>query len=88
MENDHMPRKAKNVPANETPEARFVRIANDRVNRLLTGIKQLGGLGDTKTYKSSAEQRKQIDTALTTALTRTMESMNKGGEVQQEFKLK
>lgn len=83
-----MPRKKANVPANETPEQRFVRVATERVNRLLTSLKQLGGLGTPSTYKSSAEQRKQIQEALTTATTRAMEAMSKGGETAQEFKLK
>lgn len=83
-----MPRKKANVPANETPEARFIRVANDRVSRLLTSIKQLARLGNPSEYKSKAEHRAQIQEALETALKRSMESMNKGGETQQEFKLK
>jgi hypothetical protein len=83
-----MPRKAKNIPANETPEAKFIRVATDRVNRLLTALKQLGALGNTSQYGSKIEQRNQIKEALTTALTRSMEALNKGGETAPEFKLK
>jgi hypothetical protein len=83
-----MPRKAANVPANEKEDARFIRVATSRVNSMLQSLKQLGTLGNPKMYKSTKEQRDQIQTALTGALTRCMESMNKGGEVTPEFKLK
>ncbi len=83
-----MPRKRTNIPANETPEQRFVRVANERVNRLLTGLKQLGTLGNPSQYKSKTEQRSQIGDALKASLERAMDSMNKGGEVTPEFKLK
>jgi len=82
-----MPRKKSNIPANETPESRFIRVANERVNRLLTGLKQLGTLGGT-TYASKTEQRKQIGDALEGAVKRAMESMSKDGVAPQEFKLK
>lgn len=82
-----MPRKKTNIPANETPEARFVRVANERVNRILTGLKNLGTLGGSS-YASKAEQRTQIKTALETALGKCMESMSKDGTTPAEFKLK
>lgn len=83
-----MPRAKKNIPANETPEARFVRVAQDRVSRLLTQLKQLGGLGNPSQYKSKAEHRAQIKDALQGALDRAVEAMGKGGETTPEFKLK
>jgi hypothetical protein len=83
-----MPRKATNVPANETDVARFVRVATSRVNAILQSFKQLGTLGNVKMYKSTKEQRDQISSALNGGLTRAMESMNKGGEATPEFKLK
>ena len=83
-----MPRKAANVPANEKPEARFVRVATSRVNSLLTSLKQLGSLGNPKVYTSSPDQRKQIGEALKGAMERALDTLNKGGETVQEFKLK
>lgn len=81
-----MPRSRQNVPANETSSQRFIRLANDRVSVILKNFKALGKLGGT-TYYSTPDQRKQINTALTEALARTMQSMEKGDSVQ-EFKLK
>jgi hypothetical protein len=83
-----MPRRAQNVPANEKPEARFVRVATSRVNSILTSLKQLGTLGNPKVYSSSLDQRKQIGEALKAALERSIDSLHKGGETVQEFKLK
>jgi hypothetical protein len=83
-----MPRRAQNVPANEKPEARFARVATSRVNVILTSLKQLGTLGNPKMYTSSPDQRKQIGEALKAALERSVDTLNKGGETVQEFKLK
>jgi hypothetical protein len=83
-----MPRKSQNIPANEKEDARFIRVVNGRVNAILQQLKQLGTLGNPKLYKSSKEQRDQINTALSAALNRSMDTLNKGGEVVPEFKLK
>jgi hypothetical protein len=83
-----MPRKAQNVPANEKADARFVRVATSRVNSMLTQLKQLGTLGNPKLYTSTTDQRKQIGEALKGALERSLDTLNKGGETVQEFKLK
>jgi hypothetical protein len=82
-----MPRKAQNVPANEKSDARFKRVATSRVNSLLQGFKQLGSLGNPKTYESKPEQRNQIKEALTKGLERALDTLNKGGETPQDFKL-
>jgi hypothetical protein len=83
-----MPRKPANVPANEKMDAKFVRVAQGRVNQILQSLKQLGTLGNQKVYTSTIEQRKQIAEALKLGLERSMETLNKGGEPQQDFKLK
>jgi hypothetical protein len=82
-----MPRKAANVPANENNTQRFVRLANQKVNSVLTQLKSIGGLGNTKLYTSTPEQRKKIQEVLTGAVSRTMDSMNRGGEATQDFKV-
>jgi hypothetical protein len=82
-----MPRSKQNIPANESNAARFTRVATQRVNSILTSFKQLGSLGNTNTYTSTPDQRKQIQSALTTALDQAMQAMARG-EAVQEFKLK
>lgn len=83
-----MPRKAQNVPANEKPDARFLRVAQTRVNSLLTSFKQLGAMGNPKLYTSTEMQRKQLSDALHAGLERALDSLNKGGETPQEFSFK
>jgi hypothetical protein len=83
-----MARRKANIPANETPEAKFIRVANERVSRILSSLRQLGGLGNTSQYMSKLEQRKQIAEALTAAMNKSMDALNKGGEAAPEFKLK
>ncbi len=80
-----MPRKAANVPANETNAQRFVRVANHRVNLILTQLKGLGNLTGSQ-YESKPEQRKKIAEALKLHMDNAMTAMEKGTPVQ-EFKL-
>ena len=80
-----MPRKSQNIPPNENASQRFVRLANHRVNVILTGLKTLGQLGGSQ-YESKPEQRKKIEDVLTTAVKKSVENMSKG-ETTQEFKL-
>lgn len=81
-----MPKKGKNVPTNETPSQRFVRLANQRVNRILETNKQLSQLAGTA-YESSPEQVRKIEDALSQSLVRTIESLKRKTVVSQEFKL-
>jgi hypothetical protein len=82
-----MPRKAQNIPANENAAQRFTRLANQKVNSVLTSLKGIGGLGNAKQYTSTKEQREKIQTALENGVKRAMETMNRGGESAQDFKL-
>jgi hypothetical protein len=82
-----MPRKAQNIPANETKNQKFARLANQKVNQTLTLLKAVGGLGNRNQYESTPEQRKKIGEALTGAVGRAMDQMARGGETVQEFKL-
>ena len=79
-----MPRKKANIPANETPAQRFVRLANQKVNTILKGMKGLGTLHGTN-YVSSADQRKVIKVALTEGVDTAMQAME--GKTISEFKL-
>jgi hypothetical protein len=80
-----MPRVKQNIPANENEAQRFVRLANGRVNSLLTGFKSLGQLRGSN-YKSTPEQRKKIKEVLGDSLDRALKAME-SGEASQEFKL-
>ena len=81
-----MPRRAENIPTNEQPPARFVRVATKRTNQILAILKTMTTLGGAD-YVSSAEQRKQIEEAIGAATKTAIEGMTKGGTVQ-AFKLK
>lgn len=60
--------KANKVPANETPEARFKRMAVARVNKMLKQISLLGNLAGSR-YKSSPDQIVKMEQAFKDALT-------------------
>lgn len=47
------------TPENETPEARFIRLANIRAGNAVTNIRNLGMLVGSN-YKSTAEQHKKL----------------------------
>jgi hypothetical protein len=81
-----MPRKAQNIPANEKTDARFMRVAQIRVNAILSSYKRLGTLGDPKIYESTPMLRKQLAEALHAGLEQALDSLNKGGATVQEFK--
>jgi hypothetical protein len=80
-----MPKFKQNIPANESESMKFIRLATHRVNTILRSYKQLGQLGG-KSYKSSPEQVKKIETVLTEALNRSVQALQKGESVQ-DFKL-
>jgi hypothetical protein len=50
------------VPKNETPEARFKRMAVTRVNKCIKSISLLGNLAGSR-YKSTPEQITKMETA-------------------------
>lgn len=81
-----MPKKSSRVPENETSQAKFMRLANQRVNRLLATYKQLGALGGTA-YTSTPDQVKRIGDALKASHDRAMDQLNKKTVSTQEFKL-
>jgi hypothetical protein len=82
-----MPRTKQNIPANESNNQRFIRVATFRVNTILTNLKQMGSLGNTSQYASSKEQHEQIRKSITDALDRAIQGMQKG-EAVSDFKFK
>lgn len=80
-----MPRSKQNIPQNENEAQRFVRLANHRVNTILTNLKSLAQLRGSN-YKSDTNQRKRIKDAIQEALDRSMKALE-SGEATQEFKL-
>ena len=79
-------KKASNVPDNETPQARFVRMANVKVNALLRGLKGLSRLKDKKAVSTSA-QREAIQSVLEVAVADCIESLNGAKSDSSGFKL-
>jgi hypothetical protein len=73
-------RKKSNIPTNETPEQRFVRVATTKVNAIIRGMKTLSRLTGMRA-KSTDAQRAAIEKALTDALADTMSAL-KGNKVQ------
>lgn len=60
--------KGNAVPKNETPEARFKRMAVARVNKCLKQISLLGNLAGSR-YKSTPDQIARMETAFRDSLT-------------------
>lgn len=67
-------KKKSNVPANETPEARFIRIATTKTNAVIRNLRTLSRLNGAKA-KSTPEQRAAIQKAITESLTDAISSM-------------
>jgi hypothetical protein len=80
------PSGRKSAPSNETPAQKFVRLANMRVTRLIRAYRGLGALG-AKTYESTTEQRKAIETALKQAHDHAIQQLSTGKSAVSEFKL-
>jgi hypothetical protein len=80
-----MPRTKQNIPANENEAQRFARMANIRVNAVLTSLRLIGQLRGSN-YKSVPEQRKRIQDALIDGVMKAVKAME-SGEPFQEFKL-
>ncbi len=70
----------------ETPEARFRRLASARVDKALKAIKLIGNLTGTQ-YKSTSEQREKIDKALSEAVKGVKESLAGTKAAKAEFNL-
>lgn len=81
-----MPRTSSNAPKNENASQKFVRLANQRVNRLLAGMKGLGQLGG-KAYTSTPDQRKAIAKALRDRLDLVINQLEGNATATTEFKL-
>lgn len=74
------------APENETKDARFVRLINHRVPRLLKLIKQLGALGGPA-YESTDQQRQHVSDTLIRALQTALDNLNKKRSEDVGFKL-
>lgn len=79
-------RKPSSIPANETPEARFARVATIKVNSLIRNFRSLARLTGKKA-KSSDVQRKAIKDALQAAFNDSMESLEGKKTTASGFKL-
>lgn len=82
-----MPRKAQNIPANETKAGRFVRLINQRMKTVSQGLKAIGSLGKPDLYESKPEQRAKVKEALEGWVKRATDQLNRGGEETPDFKL-
>ncbi len=66
----------KKTPAEETAEAKFVRLATMRVNRALKDMALIGNLGSSQYGKTDAQVDK-IETALVGGLTASIDRLRK-----------
>ena len=72
----------------ETKREKFVRLAEQRTNRILDGIRSLGKLSNVKNYEYSDQDINKIFTVLTAELNRTKKLFKKGkGSNSKKFKL-
>jgi len=67
-------KKKTNVPAGESPEERFVRVATLKTNSILKSLRTLSKLRGSKA-KSTQAQREAIQDAISTALDDVIEQM-------------
>lgn len=75
-----------NIPANETPEARFKRMATMRVNKALKAVSLLSNLAGSR-YKSSPEQIAKIEGAFRDTLTAVFGQLRGQKAAKQTFTL-
>ena len=75
-----------NGQPDETPEQRFARLAQARVQIAIKRISLIGNLGGPN-YKSTPEQRDKIKAALQEAVNRAVMQMNKEKAQGQVFTL-
>ena len=76
----------KPVDPNESKEAKFVRLANRRVIKVLKALEQIGALGGPG-YNSSEVYRKKITDTLTEALEKNLDRLNKTKVQKVDFRL-
>lgn len=77
----------KSAPKNETPEDKFVRLGNARMNKAIKALRQIGQLG-SRTYKGTASQKAKMETTLKDELTMAIDKLNAVAvETQDSFKL-
>lgn len=76
----------KKADPNETPEARFKRLAEQRVSRALKSIAAVGALTG-KGYAHSEEQRSKIAQALSGQVSAAISRLESGGKAQSLFSL-
>lgn len=69
-----MAKKKSNVPTNEAPEARFVRVATVKTNSVIKNLRSLGRLTG-KNAISTAAQRTAIKDAIMAAFEETMKAL-------------
>jgi hypothetical protein len=74
------------VPKNETPEARFKRMAQGRMNKILKGIALLGNLAGSR-YKSSPDQIVKMENAFKDALNGTFGRLKGQKTAKEQFTL-
>lgn len=74
------------VPKDETKEAKFLRLANKRVNKCRKALDQIGLLGSAS-YISTEDQRKKITTALEECLRFNLDRLNKQKASKSDFTL-
>lgn len=74
------------VPADETKEQKFVRLATARVNKVRKALDQIGLLGGAS-YVSTEEQRKRIASALKESLEFNINRLDKVKLSKSNFEL-
>ena len=78
--------RVSNIPADETKEQRFVRLATRRVTKVRKALDQIGLLGGA-TYSSTDDQRNKIADALTESLEFNLNRLKKVKTSKVEFTL-
>lgn len=74
------------VPKNETPEARFRRMATGRMNKILKSIALLGNLAGSR-YKSTPDQVTKMEGAFRDALNNAFGRLKGQKAAKEQFTL-
>lgn len=69
------------VPANETKHDKFIRLANQRVKRIITNLRQFGKLG-APAYDRTSEEIDKLEAALKAEVDLAITKLRQGHETQ------
>lgn len=80
-------RRESNIPADETPEARFIRVAPMRTNKVIAAVRNLAQTSTRASYSYTPEQAARIVAAVRAEADKLEQAFAAGGVGRSEFSL-